>query len=251
LDSAWAPQRCHVTRQDTGRRLVTVTLIQSVPWTIGLCFSLLHFRRPYPDWLYDWLVISYGLLFIGQIRAWWIPYLFRPEPERAARYQIMFGKTHSFLPPCNGMVPNTAHILLHLATAATLIVLLMKRRRQSVHDGSSRLVGKPYLTRLGKSSPLLAQCPSEIVGSSVSEVRRRTADRHSESNVHSQRSVPPKGSLSSEMSQSKGNGILITFVRCSALGSKRESHIWVVGSRIGDAENHCRYRWPRVQPRGS
>jgi hypothetical protein len=102
-----------------------VTLIQSVPWTIGLCFSLLHFRRPYPDWLYDWLVISYGLLFIGQIRTWWIPYLFRPKPERAARYQIMFGKTHSFLPPHNGMVPNTAHILLHLATAATLIVLLM------------------------------------------------------------------------------------------------------------------------------
>ena len=40
-----------VRSQDTGRRLVTVTLIQSIPWTIGLCFSLLHFRRPYPDWL--------------------------------------------------------------------------------------------------------------------------------------------------------------------------------------------------------
>jgi hypothetical protein len=115
-----------VRSQDTGRRLVTVTLIQSVPWTIGLGFSLLYFGRPYPGWLYGWLVISYGLLFIGQIRAWWIPYLFRPEPERAARYQIMFGKTHSFLPPRNGMVPNTAHILLHLATAATLIVLLTK-----------------------------------------------------------------------------------------------------------------------------
>ena len=77
-----------VRSQDTRRRLVTVTLIQSVPWTIGLCFSLLYFRRPYPDWLYDWLVISYGLLFIGQIRAWWIPYLFRPEPKRAARYSV-------------------------------------------------------------------------------------------------------------------------------------------------------------------
>lgn len=114
-----------VQSQDTRRRLVTVTLIQSVPWTIGLCFSLVHFRRPYPEWLYDWLVISYGMLLVGQIRAWWIPYLFRPEPERAARYQIMFGKTHSFLPPRNGMVPNTAHILLHLATAATLMVLLI------------------------------------------------------------------------------------------------------------------------------
>ena len=114
-----------VRSQDTRSRLVTVTLIQSVPSTIGLCFSLLQARRPYPDWLYDWLAISYGLLFIGH-RAWWIPYLFRPEPKRAARYQIMFGKTHSFLPTHNGMVPNTAHILLHLATAATLIVLLMK-----------------------------------------------------------------------------------------------------------------------------
>lgn len=109
-----------------GSRELTMTLIQSVPWTIGLCFTLLHSSRPYPDWLYEWLVISNGLLFIGQIRAWWIPYLVRPEPKRAARYQIMFSKTHFFLPPRNGMVPNTAHTLLHLATAATLIVLLMK-----------------------------------------------------------------------------------------------------------------------------
>jgi len=114
-----------VRSQDTTGRLVSVTLIQSVPWTIGLCFSLLHWRQPYPGWLYDWLMVSYTLLFLGQIRAWWIPYLLRPEPTRAARYQIMFGNTHSFLPSRNGMVPNTAHILLHLATAATLIFLLL------------------------------------------------------------------------------------------------------------------------------
>jgi hypothetical protein len=95
-----------VRSQDTRSRLVTLTLIQSVPWTIGLGFSLLNFKRPYPGWLYDWLVISY---------------LFRQEPKRAARYQIIFGKMHSFLPPRNGIVPNTAHILLHLATSATLI----------------------------------------------------------------------------------------------------------------------------------
>ena len=46
------------------RRLATVTLIQSVPWTIGRYSSLLHFRQPYPDWLYNWLLTSYGLLFI-------------------------------------------------------------------------------------------------------------------------------------------------------------------------------------------
>jgi hypothetical protein len=86
----------------------------------------LHFGRPFPHWLYMWLWISYGLLFAGQIRAWWRPYLFHSEPERAARYQIMFGNTHHFLPTRNGLVPNTAHIMLHLATAATLFILLAR-----------------------------------------------------------------------------------------------------------------------------
>jgi hypothetical protein len=114
-----------VQSQDTRQRLITITLIQSVPWTVGLYFSLLHWKHPYPVWLYEWLLISYGVLLIGAMRAWWFPYLFRPEPERAARYRIMFGRTYSFLPRRNGLVPNTAHILLHVATAATLVCLLV------------------------------------------------------------------------------------------------------------------------------
>jgi hypothetical protein len=109
--------------QDSTTRLVVVTLIQSVPFTIGLVFCLEYLGRPYPHWLDMWLWISYGLLFLGQLRAWWVPYLVRAEPERAARFQKMFGRTHAFLPQRNGMVPNTAHILLHVATLATLIVL--------------------------------------------------------------------------------------------------------------------------------
>jgi len=115
-----------VRSQDPLQRLIVVTLVQSVPFTIGLIFSLQNFGHPYPGWLAYWLWISYGLLFVGQLRAWWVPYLIRPEPERAARYRIMFGNTHSFLPMRNGLVPNTAHILLHLATAATLCLLLVK-----------------------------------------------------------------------------------------------------------------------------
>jgi hypothetical protein len=115
-----------VRSQDTRSRLVVVTLIQSVPFSIGLLYSLLYFRQSYPHWLNNWLWISYGLLLIGQLRAWWLPYLFRAEPQRATRYRIMFGNTHSFLPLRNGLVPNTAHIMLHLATVTTLICLLMK-----------------------------------------------------------------------------------------------------------------------------
>jgi hypothetical protein len=115
-----------VRSQDTLRRLVLVTLVQSVPFTIGLIFSLRYFGHSYPGWLLNWLTISYGVLFIGQLQAWWVPYLFRPEPERAARYRVMFGKTHSFLPMRNGLVPNTAHILLHVATLVTLSLLWLK-----------------------------------------------------------------------------------------------------------------------------
>ena len=119
-----------VRSQDTLLRLVVVTLIQSVPWTIGLFFSAWYFGHPYPHWLGIWLWITYGLLLLGQLRAWWVPYLIRPEPERAERYRKMFGRTHTFLPQRNGLVPNTAHILLHLATFATLLVLFLRETQQ-------------------------------------------------------------------------------------------------------------------------
>lgn len=112
-----------VKSQDSTARLVAITFIQSVPFTVGLIFCMVYFRHSYPHWLNMWLTVSYAVLFVGQLRAWWVPYLLGPEPERAARYQIMFGKTHSFLPVRNGLVPNTAHILLHIATLLTLVLL--------------------------------------------------------------------------------------------------------------------------------
>lgn len=115
-----------VRSQDTLGRLVTVTVVQSLPWTIGLYFSVQYLGRTYPQWLNSWLWISYVVLLLGQIRAWWIPYLFIPDPKRAARYRIMFGKTHAFLPVRNGLVPNTAHVMLHVCTVATLVVLFAR-----------------------------------------------------------------------------------------------------------------------------
>jgi hypothetical protein len=121
-----------VRRVDPLRRRIVITLIQSVPYTIGLYFSIRAAGHPLPDGLYWYLLISYGLLFLGQLRAWWVPYLFRPEPERATRYRQMFGSTHAFLPVRNGLVPNTMHILLHLATAATLLILILLARQNGI-----------------------------------------------------------------------------------------------------------------------
>jgi hypothetical protein len=101
-----------------------VTLIQSLPFTIGLIGSLAAAAQGHRSgWLWPWLWISYGLLFAGELRAWWLPYVVRPEPERADRYRVMFGSTHAVLPERFGVVPNTLHCVLHAATALTLITL--------------------------------------------------------------------------------------------------------------------------------
>ena len=110
------------TADSLGKR-VAATLISSVPFAVGLVASIINFGKPYPDWLFWWLWISYGLLFCGILQAWWIPYLFRAEPERAARYKVMFGATHAFLPARNGIRINTLHVIFHAATVALLIVL--------------------------------------------------------------------------------------------------------------------------------
>jgi hypothetical protein len=105
------------------RKRIIGTLISLIPFVIGLAASAIYFGRVYPAWLLWWLWISYGLLFFGELTAWWIPYLFRYEPERATRYQVMFGATHAFLPERNGIRPNTLHVILHFFTLATLVVL--------------------------------------------------------------------------------------------------------------------------------
>jgi hypothetical protein len=98
-------------------------LLSTIPFVIGFAASCIYLGRTYPGWLRWWLWISYALLFLGELEAWWIPYLFGSKPERVARYQAMFGGTHAFLPARNGIRPNTLHVMLHTATVALLIVL--------------------------------------------------------------------------------------------------------------------------------
>ena len=104
-------------------KLIAGTMISLVPFAIGFGASAIHSRRAYPSWLVWWLWISYSLLFVGELEAWWVPYLIRAEPARAERYRVMFGATHAFLPERNGIRPNTLHVILHLATVTTLVVL--------------------------------------------------------------------------------------------------------------------------------
>ena len=111
-------------RQEHSLRAIALgTLVSSLFQSVGLVFSFLHWKSGWGHWLYIYLLATYGFLFVGELEAWWIPYLLGPQPNRATRYQAMFANTSAFLPARNGIRINTLHFILHAATFATLLVL--------------------------------------------------------------------------------------------------------------------------------
>lgn len=104
-------------------KLVVTTLINITPVAIGLAATVFYFGRGYPGWVFGWLWITYGLVCYGSFTSWWMPYLLRPDPQRAARYRTMYAGTHAFLPERNGIRPNTLHVLFDIVTVAILIDL--------------------------------------------------------------------------------------------------------------------------------
>ena len=110
---------------DSRAHLVMVTVLSTLPFAACLAGSAYYLRAPFPGWLVWTLWVSYVGIALGGLRAWWIPYFFIEEPKRAARYQIMFGRTYSFLPERHGITPNTLHVALHLAIAAILVLLVL------------------------------------------------------------------------------------------------------------------------------
>jgi hypothetical protein len=101
-----------------------ITALTGLPYALLLAATWRNAGvEPLPGLLLVWLWIGYGLLFAGEVTAWWIPYTVRPDAVRAARYEQLFGRTHAFLPQRNGIRPNTLHVVLHLATLMVLICL--------------------------------------------------------------------------------------------------------------------------------
>jgi hypothetical protein len=106
-------------------KLVVTTLTNFIPASIGLAGSVYYFSmgRGFAEWLIWYLWIFYLLACYGSLSSWWIPYLYRADPERVARDRVMYANTHSFLPERNGVRPNTLHVLFDVLTLAILAVL--------------------------------------------------------------------------------------------------------------------------------
>jgi hypothetical protein len=108
---------------DSKAKLFVVTLLSTLPFAIGLAASIHYAATGFPPWLLWWLWTSYGAGLYGMLKTWWVPYLFAPDPARAARYQQRFAHTHAFLPSRHGIRPDTLHVIFH-AVLVVLIILL-------------------------------------------------------------------------------------------------------------------------------
>jgi hypothetical protein len=113
-------------RGHTLTAMFLATIVSSLLPSIGLTLSLWYLKSGWPSWLYIYLLAAYGFLFVGELEAWWIPYLIWPQPKRAAQYEEMYGNTWAILPPRNGIRINALHLTLHAATLATVVVLAFR-----------------------------------------------------------------------------------------------------------------------------
>lgn len=96
-------------------RLIS-SLVNASLVMIPIIITIFYLSSLFPLWAILLFIIIYGLLTIGTIAAWWIPYL-------GGRYWIHGNKagfeeyrnTHSFLPKRGeNVVPNTLHVILHI-----------------------------------------------------------------------------------------------------------------------------------------
>lgn len=113
-----------VRAEDSAGKLAATTAVSTAPFAFGFAASATCLGHPYPGWMKQWLLVSYAILFAGELTAWWLPYLLGASEKRVRRYEVMFGRTLAFLPERHGIRPNTLHALLHLATVLTLLLLI-------------------------------------------------------------------------------------------------------------------------------
>ncbi|MBA3237357.1 MAG: hypothetical protein H0T62_03280 [Parachlamydiaceae bacterium] len=78
--------------------------------------TLLYIASVLPFWARILFILIYGLITVGTITAWWIPYFggsYWMHGSKAGFEE--YRDTHSFLPQReNNVIPNTLHVILHL-----------------------------------------------------------------------------------------------------------------------------------------
>jgi len=78
-------------------------------------FLTWKYQPNFPFWALLTIALFYGLLFLGTILSWWIPYFFGSYTEEFKKAFAEYENTHHFLPAIKDhVIPNTFHVMLHL-----------------------------------------------------------------------------------------------------------------------------------------
>ena len=90
------------------------TAINSTMVLVPLGACLAYLPGPLPLWVRIISVVMYGLLTMGTLAAWWVPYFFGSSAGHKAGF-AEYASTHRFLPARgDNVVPNTLHVIMHL-----------------------------------------------------------------------------------------------------------------------------------------
>ena len=76
--------------------------------------SIYYLPGPLPHGVLILSALVYGLLTVGTLAAWWIPYIFGSYEKHKQGF-IEYKDTHHFLPPRgDNVIPNTMHVIMHM-----------------------------------------------------------------------------------------------------------------------------------------
>src|SRR5438309_3155916 len=87
-------------------------LIASTIYTFIVLIPLLitwYYRARFELWVLITIIVIYGVLSLGTIASWWVPYFFGSSEKHKAGF-VEYQNTHRFLPSRgDNVVPNTFH----------------------------------------------------------------------------------------------------------------------------------------------
>lgn len=93
-------------------RLINSTIFFFIVF-IPLLLTLIY-KPNFPLWVLITIISFYGLLSLGTILSWWVPYFFGSSEKHKADFKE-YQNTHHFLPARgDNVIPNTLHVILHL-----------------------------------------------------------------------------------------------------------------------------------------
>lgn len=94
-------------------------LLIFIPLTLTIIY-MPHFSRS----VLFTLIIFYGLLTLGTILSWWVPYFFGSSHEHKKNFEE-YKNTHHFLPARgDNVIPNTFHVIMHSFIWACFLISL-------------------------------------------------------------------------------------------------------------------------------